>query len=452
MACRLKNNVEMEVGGSWSHALAAEETKSLGGNSNEDNTCMVESSFLVDSLRLNHVNDIGMEVSIIDHNHDAQPAVLATSIVDSQSLTPGFIKSLSEPTKINPGICLEVGLCSLGQPTGAAHSCVQPIEPKDYVSNSSSERLGYGNSEVGPHFKNNNFSFSPLFLTSINTRINKGKRKGNKNALLIGRFPGLARRFGQKGSGTSKGSMARSRAATHSQSQNQSAGKIQETYASLQLGKELAGRNQEAYATLQLGKVLGIDYKGQEAESWCYNSGPDLFLAAGVMFCSDLFLVLCWCCNSGPVLICLGAAFLGLFYSDAYLRVAEMALGSCLGLQLPGMLSLVVDVSMVDSNVEGSMTTPYYNSRATKIAVVTNGEGYFEMACPHLSSSEFGGSGSNGGRQEGAEDRTSSNAGVLACYRNQMLHVTIVLWTCALPQPGVLHRDIKGSNILIDNN
>ncbi|KAI7991629.1 Vicilin-like antimicrobial peptides 2-2 [Camellia lanceoleosa] len=38
----------------------------------------------------------------------------------------------------------------------------------------------------------------------------------------------------------------------------------------------------------------------------------------------------------------------------------------------------------------GSMTAPYYNSRATKIAVVTNGEGYFEMACPHLSSLEFG--------------------------------------------------------------
>ncbi|KAF5956336.1 hypothetical protein HYC85_003561 [Camellia sinensis] len=31
------------------------------------------------------------------------------------------------------------------------------------------------------------------------------------------------------------------------------------------------------------------------------------------------------------------------------------------------------------------------------------------MACPHLSSSEFGGSDSSRGRQEGAEDRTSSN-------------------------------------------
>ncbi|KAF5937395.1 hypothetical protein HYC85_024901 [Camellia sinensis] len=45
----------------------------------------------------------------------------------------------------------------------------------------------------------------------------------------------------------------------------------------------------------------------------------------------------------------------------------------------------------------GSMTAPYYNSRATKIAVVTNGEGHFEMACPHLSSLEFGGSSSSRG-------------------------------------------------------
>lgn len=32
------------------------------------------------------------------------------------------------------------------------------------------------------------------------------------------------------------------------------------------------------------------------------------------------------------------------------------------------------------------MAGPYYNSRATKISVVLDGEGYFEMASPHLSS------------------------------------------------------------------
>ncbi|KAH7517239.1 hypothetical protein FEM48_Zijuj09G0041800 [Ziziphus jujuba var. spinosa] len=34
----------------------------------------------------------------------------------------------------------------------------------------------------------------------------------------------------------------------------------------------------------------------------------------------------------------------------------------------------------------GAMTAPLYNSRATKIAFVIDGEGCFEMACPHLSS------------------------------------------------------------------
>ena len=33
------------------------------------------------------------------------------------------------------------------------------------------------------------------------------------------------------------------------------------------------------------------------------------------------------------------------------------------------------------------MHTPYYNSRATKIAVVTSGRGRFQMACPHVSKS-----------------------------------------------------------------
>lgn len=32
------------------------------------------------------------------------------------------------------------------------------------------------------------------------------------------------------------------------------------------------------------------------------------------------------------------------------------------------------------------MTALSYNSRATKIAMVVDGKGYFEMACPHLSS------------------------------------------------------------------
>lgn len=57
------------------------------------------------------------------------------------------------------------------------------------------------------------------------------------------------------------------------------------------------------------------------------------------------------------------------------------------------------------------MITPYYNSRATKIAIVTNGEGYFEMACPHLSSSEFGGEGRGHGGSEGRQHGGSRRQG-----------------------------------------
>ncbi|CAL5396074.1 unnamed protein product [Camellia sinensis] len=281
MACRMKNKVGLEDGGSWSNASAVEETKSLGGNSNEDNTCVVESSSpegsLWQKLWPNHINHTGMEVPIIEHNHDPQPAALAPTVVDSQILTPGFIKSLSGPSKINPGICLEVDLRSVPsglQPSGPAHGCVQPTS------------------------SNNSFPYSPLFSAPINTRLQKGSKKVNKNPVFFGRFSGFAK-FGQKSCGTSKGAMARSRAASNSnhnsQSQNLSAGRNQEACATSQLEKELgidcqepanevinravttsnhssqsqslsADRNQEAYATLQLGKMLGIDYKGQEAQ------------------------------------------------------------------------------------------------------------------------------------------------------------------------------------------
>ncbi|KAK6937561.1 Cupin 1, partial [Dillenia turbinata] len=47
------------------------------------------------------------------------------------------------------------------------------------------------------------------------------------------------------------------------------------------------------------------------------------------------------------------------------------------------------DVAVSYVNISsGSMQAPFYNSRATKLAVVVKGEGYFEMTCPHLSSSQ----------------------------------------------------------------
>ncbi|EEF37595.1 vicilin Cor a 11.0101 [Ricinus communis] len=45
-----------------------------------------------------------------------------------------------------------------------------------------------------------------------------------------------------------------------------------------------------------------------------------------------------------------------------------------------------LDLMISFANItRGSMAGPLYNSRATKIAIVTQGEGYMEMACPHLS-------------------------------------------------------------------
>uniref|UniRef100_A0A7N0SY97 Cupin type-1 domain-containing protein n=1 Tax=Kalanchoe fedtschenkoi TaxID=63787 RepID=A0A7N0SY97_KALFE len=48
-----------------------------------------------------------------------------------------------------------------------------------------------------------------------------------------------------------------------------------------------------------------------------------------------------------------------------------------------------VNVAVSVANItQGAMMGPFYNSKATKFAFVTNGEGYFEMACPHLGKSQ----------------------------------------------------------------
>ncbi|XP_059660480.1 vicilin Cor a 11.0101 [Cornus florida] len=47
-----------------------------------------------------------------------------------------------------------------------------------------------------------------------------------------------------------------------------------------------------------------------------------------------------------------------------------------------------LDVAVSFANItQGAMTAPVYSSRSTKITTVVEGEGYIEMACPHLSSS-----------------------------------------------------------------
>ncbi|KAF5727051.1 hypothetical protein HS088_TW22G00738 [Tripterygium wilfordii] len=47
-----------------------------------------------------------------------------------------------------------------------------------------------------------------------------------------------------------------------------------------------------------------------------------------------------------------------------------------------------LDVTVSFANItRGSMAGPYFNSKSTKISFVVDGEGRFEMACPHVSSS-----------------------------------------------------------------
>ncbi|KAL3531319.1 hypothetical protein ACH5RR_010641 [Cinchona calisaya] len=68
-----------------------------------------------------------------------------------------------------------------------------------------------------------------------------------------------------------------------------------------------------------------------------------------------------------------------------------------------------LDVAISLANISrGGMTAPSYNSRATKISLVLNGDGYLEMACPHLSSQSQGRQGSQqewGGSGRGSESQ-----------------------------------------------
>ncbi|KAH6754762.1 hypothetical protein C2S53_020587 [Perilla frutescens var. hirtella] len=78
--------------------------------------------------------------------------------------------------------------------------------------------------------------------------------------------------------------------------------------------------------------------------------------------------------------------------------------------------NLDVEIAIALANIsEGAMTAPYYNSRATEINVVVDGEGYFEMACPHLSQSQ-----SRRGREEQyGEHRESRRGGREEHYEQQ---------------------------------
>ncbi|XP_050364792.1 vicilin Cor a 11.0101 [Argentina anserina] len=62
-----------------------------------------------------------------------------------------------------------------------------------------------------------------------------------------------------------------------------------------------------------------------------------------------------------------------------------------------------LDIQISFANItRGSMVAPHFNSKSTKISFVLDGEGFFEMACPHLASQE------SSQRQQQPQRRSSS--------------------------------------------
>lgn len=65
------------------------------------------------------------------------------------------------------------------------------------------------------------------------------------------------------------------------------------------------------------------------------------------------------------------------------------------------------------------MLGPIYSSKATKIAAVVEGEGYFEMACPHLASES--------GRQQGSEERETRVGSSYVKVRSKLRRGTVLV-------------------------
>ncbi|KAI8023247.1 hypothetical protein LOK49_LG03G00649 [Camellia lanceoleosa] len=200
---------DLEIGGSWSHASAVEETQDCLRNSNEEGTCVVESSLPKERVQQlyvsNVVKQIGAEATIIGNNYNAQLDVVAPSTFDHLP-TSGFIKSLSEPLQVGPSINLEVSL-------GLVKNGLQPISGQQPIGPSGEVSQPLGPAGAGlNHTPSSEVSVfaNQTFSDSTRHRIKKGKKRGIrseglKNTLLLGRFTGIARRFGQKGIGSSKG-------------------------------------------------------------------------------------------------------------------------------------------------------------------------------------------------------------------------------------------------------
>ncbi|KAL7193522.1 hypothetical protein ACSBR2_025185 [Camellia fascicularis] len=119
LAPQMKIRAELADGGSLSHVSAVNETRDCVGISNKVGIGVMESSLPAVSQyqrKCNHEIQKGVEAQFVENTqqsvvgtHDTQIGVVA-SIVHGKTLTPGFIKSLSQPLKERPSIYLEVAL------------------------------------------------------------------------------------------------------------------------------------------------------------------------------------------------------------------------------------------------------------------------------------------------------------------------------------------------------
>ncbi|NP_001295419.1 globulin 2 precursor [Zea mays] len=80
------------------------------------------------------------------------------------------------------------------------------------------------------------------------------------------------------------------------------------------------------------------------------------------------------------------------------------------GDECPHLRLLDMDVGLANI-ARGSMMAPSYNTRANKIAIVLKGQGYFEMACPHVSGGRSSPRRERGHGREEEEEREEEQGG-----------------------------------------
>ncbi|KAI8000133.1 Sucrose-binding protein [Camellia lanceoleosa] len=102
-----------------------------------------------------------------------------------------------------------------------------------------------------------------------------------------------------------------------------------------------------------------------------------------------------------------------LYFSAVSSSLLKVALNRLFG-QREGII-IKASKEQIKATTHREEGAPYYNSRATKIAMVTNGEGYFDMACPHLSSSKFGGGKSHQQQRRSSGPSYQKVSGHLSC-------------------------------------